>query len=117
MIALIVLGFPLWLPLLAAAFAVLLSVYVVLWSLVISLWAVEVALWASVLGSIAGGAILLFTGRAMSAAAVFGAALICAGLSIFLFFGSKAAAKGALLLGKCTLIAIKKSFARKETEA
>ena len=36
---LIILGFPLWFSLLAAAAAVILSLYVVIWALIISLWA------------------------------------------------------------------------------
>ena len=52
---LLVLGFPLWFPLLLAAFAVLLSVYIVLWSLILCLWAAELALAVSALGALAAG--------------------------------------------------------------
>lgn len=38
---LLILGAPLWLPLLLAALAVAASLYIVLWALVITLWAVE----------------------------------------------------------------------------
>ena len=41
-IILIILGSPVWLPLLLAAFVIFLSVYIVIWSVVISLWAVEI---------------------------------------------------------------------------
>jgi len=116
-IVLIVLGFPLWLPLLAAALAVLLAVYVVLWSVVIALWAVEVALWASVVGAVGGGVILALTGRKFEAAIALGAALVCAGLSIFLFFGCKAVTKGLIYLSKNIILVIKRSFVRKEAEA
>ena len=40
-IVLIILGSPLWLPLLVAGAAIVISVYAVIWSLVIALWAVE----------------------------------------------------------------------------
>lgn len=40
-IALIIIGSPLWVPLLIAALAVYFSLYAVLWSLVIAAWAVE----------------------------------------------------------------------------
>ena len=56
-IILIILGFPLWFPLLAAAFAVLLSLYIVLWSLIISLWAVEISLWAGALACVAASVV------------------------------------------------------------
>ena len=45
-ILLLILGFPLWFPLLIAGFAVVLSLYALLWSVVISLWAVFVSLLA-----------------------------------------------------------------------
>ena len=43
-ITLLILGFPLWFPLLIAAGAVLLSVYVAIWAVIISLWATVVSL-------------------------------------------------------------------------
>ena len=115
-IALLVLGFPLWFPLLDAAFAVLLSLYIVLWAVVISLWAVEVSLGASVLGCIAGGAILAGTGKYLSGFALVGAALVVAGLAIFFFFACKYATIGTALLGKKIALGIKKSFVKKEAE-
>lgn len=39
---LLVLGAPLWFPLLLAAFAVVFSLYAVLWSLVLTFWAIEI---------------------------------------------------------------------------
>ena len=50
-IAFLVLGSPIWLPLLLAAFAVALSLYVSLWAVILSLWAVFVSVAA---GSISG---------------------------------------------------------------
>ena len=40
---LIGIGSPLWIPLLIAVFAIVLSLYIVLWSVVISIWAVFVS--------------------------------------------------------------------------
>lgn len=40
-IALIIIGAPLWAPLLLAALAIYFSLYAVLWSLIIAMWAVE----------------------------------------------------------------------------
>ena len=45
--ALLILGSPLWFPLLLAAFAVLASVYIVLWAVIVSLYAVLFALAAT----------------------------------------------------------------------
>lgn len=116
-IVLIVLGFPLWLPLLAAALAVLLAVYVVLWSVVISLWAVDVALGASALACIAGCILaVILPGYAGGELFLAGAALFCAGTTIFTFFGCKAVSKYLIILTKASLLAIKRSFVRKEQE-
>ena len=99
-IVLLVLGAPLWLSLLLAAFAVILSIYIVLWSLVLSLWAVEASFVGCALGFVLGGVILTLTGHPLAGFALLAAALVCAGLSIFLFFGCRAVTKGLLLLTK-----------------
>lgn len=113
-VILLVLGSPLWLSLLIAAFAVILSLYVVLWSVMISLWAVFVALAASALGCIAAGVLFSVTGNRLAGFAAIGGGLVCAGASIFLFFGCKAATKGIFLLTKKIPLGIKRCFIGKE---
>ena len=113
-IILLVLGFPLWFPLLIAAAAVVFSLYIVLWSLIVSLWAVVVSLWAAALGGIAAAAILAVQGRVPAAVAMLGAGLLCAGLSILMFSGSAAASKGLIHLTKKLAGKIKTLFIRKE---
>ena len=113
-IVLIAVGFPVWFPILAALAAVALSLYVVLWSVVISLYAVDVSLAACLFGGIGGGIVLFITGNPFSALFLLGAGLVCGGLSIFLFFGCKAATKGTVLLAKQMLLGVKKCFVRKE---
>ena len=96
-ILLLALGSPVWLSLGLAAFAVVLSVYVSLWSVIVSLWAVFVSMIACSLGGAL--AAVVFTCRNIySGAAMIGAGFICAGLSIFVFYGCKAATKGMLIL-------------------
>ena len=97
---LLVLGSPVWLSLLIAAAAVAFSLYVSVWSVIISLWAVFASLAACTLGSIAAGIIFACTDNALAGIAVIGAALVCAGLSVLMFYGSKAATKGVVLLTK-----------------
>lgn len=113
-IVLLVLGFPVWLPLLIAALAVLLSVYVVIWSVIISLWACFVSLAACILGGILSGVVLAVTGYITSGIAMIAAGFVCAGLSIFMYYGCKAATKGILLLTKKIVLRIKKCFIKKE---
>ncbi|MBO4327764.1 MAG: DUF1700 domain-containing protein [Clostridia bacterium] len=112
-IALLILGFPLWFPLLIAAGAVLLSIYIVIWALIISLWAIEVSLWACALGGLVIAVIYFASGKTFAGIALLGAALLCAGLSIFMFFACIGASKGILRLTKKAASKFKALFIRK----
>ena len=90
---LLILGSPLWLSLLISAFAVVLALYV-------SLWAVFASFTACSLGGVLIGIVFCLTGHVPTGITMFAASLICAGLSIFLFFGCKAATGGTVLLTK-----------------
>ena len=113
-IVLLVLGSPIWLSLLITAFAVVLALYVSLWTVIISLWAVFVSLIACALAGIAIGIFWAITGRTPAGIAMIGAGILCAGLSIFLFFGCKVSTKGAALLAKKIVLGIKRCFLKKE---
>lgn len=113
-IVLIVLGFPIWFSLLAAAGAVLLSLYIVLWVLVLVLWVIEIAFWVGAIALIVAGVGLLISGETPAELCALGAALLLAGLSIFLFFGCIAACKGAVKLTKKIAIGVKNLFVGKE---
>lgn len=113
-IVLLVLGSPIWLSLLIAVFAVALSLYVVLWSVVVSLWSVFVALAASALGVLVGGVVFLCYSYTSAGLVCIAASLVCAGLSIFAFYGCKAATKGGGWLTKKMALFIKTCFIRKE---
>ena len=84
------LGSPLWLPLLIAAAAVVLSLYASLWAVLISLWSAFAAIVGSAVGGAISGAVLAAVGHGMTGLGLFGAALVCAGVSIFAFQGCKA---------------------------
>ncbi|MBQ2675880.1 MAG: DUF1700 domain-containing protein [Clostridia bacterium] len=113
-IVLLVLGSPIWLSLLIAAFAVGLSLYASLWVVIISLWAVFGSMIAVALYCVAVGMGFAFAGNSLTGIAMIGAGLVCAGLSVFLFFGCRVATKGLLLLAKKTVSGIKNSFTKKE---
>lgn len=112
-IILIAFGFPIWFSLLIAAVAVVFSLYVTLWAVIVSLWSVFVALVGSAFGCLVGGILFLCMGKTFSGLATIAAALVCAGLSIFAFYGCKAASKGVVLLTKKMGLAIKKACLRK----
>ena len=113
-IVLLILGAPIWLSLLVAAFAVILSVYISVWAVIISLWAVFTSLGACTLGGIAAGVIFVCTDKLFSGLAMLAASLILAGLTIFGFFGCKIATKSILILTKKIVVAIKNLFVVKE---
>lgn len=112
-IILIAFGFPIWFSLLIAAVAVVFSLYVTLWAVVVSLWSVFAALVGSAFGCLVGGIFFLCMGKTFSGLATIAAALVCAGLSIFAFYGCKAASKGVVLLTKKMGFAIKRACMRK----
>ena len=78
-VVLLILGFPLWLPLVIAFSAIILSIYIVVWSVIISLWAIEITVMAGIFW----------------------------GLSIYLFFGCAAVSKGILFLTKKAAVGVK----------
>lgn len=104
-IALVVIGFPVWFPLLTAVAAVLLSAYLVLWTFVLTLFAVELSLAAA---AVAGflGALTIVAGYIPIVSAVFllGASLLLAGITFLLW-------KPLLTLAK-SVIGMAKSFVR-----
>lgn len=114
-IVLLVLGAPLWFPLLIAGAAILLSIYAVLWAVVITLWAVDVAIGATSLGAVVIGVVILVQGSVLPGIAMFGSALFCAGLTIFGCFGCIAATKGIAILTKKIALDIKAMIVKKES--
>ena len=114
-IVLIVLGFPLWLPLLISAFAIGLSLYIVLWSIMISIWAIDLSLAASAVGGILAAVWYLVQGNPAAAGFSFGAGVICAGLAVLLFYGCVELTKALIRLTKKMVLVIKNMFIGKET--
>jgi len=113
-IVLLILGAPVWLPLVLAVLAVLLSLYAALWSVVVSLWAVFGALAGCALGGIVGGIAITCAGELFAGLVLVGAGMICSGLAILTFFGCSGATKGTALLAAKAVLGIKKSFVGKE---
>ena len=105
-ILLLILGFPLWLPLLAAAFSVVISLIAVLWSLVGTLAGCGIGVTLLGLGC-------MIAGKWVMGIALFGAGLACIGLAVFAFYGCIYTTKGAALLTKMTFVGIAKLFKRR----
>ncbi|MBQ8893779.1 MAG: DUF1700 domain-containing protein [Clostridia bacterium] len=107
-IALLALGFPVWFPLLLAAAVMFFSIYVVLWAVVISLYAADLGIATSAIGCIAAGVITALTGNPAAGLVLWGAGLICIGLSMLFFYLAALAAKGAVYCGKAVLRSVKR---------
>lgn len=88
-IVLLILGSPVWLSLLIAAFVIIFSLYVSIWAVIISLWATFASLIACAFGAIICGCGYFFNNKSLTGLALIAAGLVCAGLGIFLFFGCK----------------------------
>lgn len=97
-IILLILGAPLWVPLLISAFAIVLSVYISVWAVIISLWAVFGSVVVCAFGCLISGIALTFGSHPLAGIALICAGAVCAGISILLFVGCKLATKGLLLL-------------------
>ena len=113
-IVLLAVGSPIWLSLGIAAFAVILALYVALWAIIVALWAVFGAFAVSFPACIAASVIFISGGNAVAGVAVLAAGIVCAGLSVFAFFGCRAATKGAVVLAKKIALQIKNRVIKKE---
>lgn len=109
-IVLLVLGAPLWIPLLAAVILTVLAVYLSVWSVIISLYAVDLSIAVSGLACIGVAVALLFDGQFVPAGVVFGTGLVCMGLAILLLFAFNLVTKGILWISKKVLLGIKGLF-------
>lgn len=112
-IILIILGLPIWLPLLLSAFAIGISIYASVWAIIISFWAVFGSFAATALAGIIVGTSFALTGQAAVGIAVIGAALILAGLSIFTFYGCTSATKYLVIFTKKVALRLCELIARK----
>ncbi len=112
-IVLLVLGFPVWLPLLLSLAAVVLSAYVVIWAAALSLWAVDLSAAGFSVSLVVYAAVFIAKSSFLQGLAFFGAGLAFAGAAILLFIGCGYATKGLFVLTKEIIIKIKLSFVKR----
>ena len=113
-IVLLILGSPVWVPLLIAAAAVIAALYLSVWAVIISLWAADFALGASAVGSVITGVVCFAQGHTPAGLGLFGAGVLLSGLTILLFFGCLAASRGVVRLTGLTARGIKSLLIGKE---
>lgn len=109
-IALIVLGSPLWLSLLFAAFMLLLGVVIAVFAVVVSIFAVHLALLISAVAVVVGGVVLIFMRGVLPALMMVGAGLAAAGLGLLLWPVIRLAAKAAVKFCKKLMLIVKEAF-------
>ena len=113
-IILLVLGSPVWLPILISVLAIVLSLYVIIWAVAVCIYAACFSMAAGAVGGIAGLFISLFKGDPAVALFSLGAAAVCAGLAILLLYVSVWITKLILKMTKRIILGIKTSFVGKE---
>lgn len=113
-IILLALGSPIWVSLGIAVIAVILSLYISLWSVIVSFWSVFVSLAICSVASVLACFFFGIGGNGAGGIAMLAAGIVCAGLSIFMFYGCKVATKGTLILTKKIAKWIKNCFIKKE---
>lgn len=99
-ITLLIVGFPIWLPLLISAAAVIFSVYVTLWSVIVVLYSVDLVFFAGAIAGVLGSIPILFIGNISAALLLLGIGLVCAGLGILWIFVCVGATKAIVWLTK-----------------
>ena len=112
-IVLLVLGSPIWLPLVLACSIVLLTVYLILLLLVFMLYVFVFSCGVTGIVSVPLFFTMLFTGKFYQAALTLGTGCVFAGLAILLFILSKQATVWVLALLRLMARAIKRMFIRK----
>ena len=111
-IVLLVLGFPLWFPLIAAFFAVVLSVFVTLWALAVSFGAVVLALGLSAVAVPVAAVTGVLAGT--SPLAIVGATLALAGLCVLGALAIPPLFRGLARLCRAFARGVKSIFIKKE---
>lgn len=113
-IVLLVLGFPLWFPILISLVSVIFSVYLTLWIIVITLYAVDLSLAVASIASIASAFVAFIGGEPLVGLASIGSFMVCGALSVLMFFGCGYVVKGVVFVTRKMLLGIKSWFIGKE---
>lgn len=113
-IVLLVLGSPVWLPILLALFTVAVALYASLWAVILSFYAVVLALFCCGIAGILGTVFYAKIGNFAGAGCALGAGVFGIGLTVLSAIGCVYLTKGFLKLTKMMLFGIKSAFVKKE---
>ena len=115
-IVLIVFGALIGIPIAISLFAAALSIFASIWAVAISFCAVPLALIVSGVAGVIAFFPTAFSGAAMSAFVILGAALVSIGLTMPFYYLAKLFIKLAILSTKGFILIIKKSFIKREAK-
>ncbi len=107
---LLILGSPLWITLLAAAFVVVLAAYIVIWSLLLAVWVVDFVFAVVGIALLPSSIFTMLSGGVVSLLLFLGAGCLLIGLAIMLFFGALPLSRLAIRASRGILMGIKKLF-------
>ena len=116
-IALLIIGAPLWIPLVIAAFSILLSVYIVLWSIVIVIYAADLSFAVGAVCAVPTFFYYFISGNGAGGLFMIGACLILIGLTILTFYACVYITQGMIYISKAIALWIKSLFVRKENQS
>ena len=114
LILLLVLGAPVWLPVLIAVLAVLFALFIALWAVVIALWAVVAAVILTGLAAMVAGVVELCRLHLPQGLVLLGGGLVCLGLCALLFLLMKLITVGTVKLCRWLWVGIKSLFVGKK---
>ena len=115
-ILLLVLGAPVWLPVLIAVLAVLFALFIALWAVVIALWAVVAAVILTGLAAMVAGVVELCRLHLPQGLVLLGGGLVCLGLCALLFLLMKLLTVGTVKLCRWLWVGIKSLFVGKKSK-
>lgn len=108
-----VLTFPIWLPLIITAFALVFSVYVTLWVLLISIYCVVLAFAVVAVVSIPVAILLMLSGKVAGAVFALGAGMMMGGLTLIMFVISRGLGRGIIGITRHFANWVKSLFVKK----
>ena len=115
-ILLLILGAPVWLPLLIAVLAVLFALFVALWAVVVALWAAVAAIVLTGLAAMVGGVVELVRVHLPQGLVLLGGGLVCLGLCALLFLLMKLITVGTVKLCRLVWTGVKSLFVGKRSK-
>ena len=115
-IALLILGAPVWLPVLIAVSAVLFALFIVLWAVVIALWAAVLGVILAGVAAMAAGVFELVRLHVPQGLVLLGGGLVCLGLCALLYLLMKLITVGTVKLCKWVWTGIKSLFVGKKAK-